>query len=578
LTTTWNPSDLTAVTLSGGNLIATATSSTSGVRGVDRVYSGKYYWEYTIGTIGGANTGFGVAQVTAPFSTLGANATGAALLFKSGNLWVNGASVLTGATAALVAGNVVCVALDLDNRLIFFRIGAAGNWNGNASYSPATGAGGVSVPIVGGAFGAYPAWSGGATNDACTANFGGSAFVGTPPSGYTSGFPSGTTTIGNSMVVTQAALEQWAPIVPPQMRVTQVAIEQWGSVAIGMVPGKLDDGELFYAPTVSAAASLSSLLPGLVTDTDIAYLPTIVGGAVGLGPSLVLDTDSVLAPTLAADAPTLLPGLITDPDTIFAPTATSAGAARTLLPGLYTDSETIFAPAITGPAARTLRPGLVVDTEAVYPAYSIDTAKPPKEQTLRASKASDFFDDAVFPARLSLSPSRVLDNDVIFAPISYGVYPLAPPFLASDDSFKTPFVALQATLALVVDTEIVYRPLITLFAQPQSVVDIETIPPADVGWQVIATFTADGDTLFVPVNAFAYNDILPDIWLDEENIEGYPFRVQSITGGVPVPPPLGGLTGSTNRPRQLHGSTGQRQLTGSLKSKRTLTGSLRNVK
>lgn len=47
----------------------------------------------------------------------------------------------------------------------------------------------------------------------------------------------------------------------------------------------------------------------------------------------------------------------------------------------------------------------------------------------------------------------------------------------------------------------------------------------------------------------------------------YPFRIQGITGGIPVPKPEGVLTGSIAAPRRV--------LTGTVG--RLLTGSLRNI-
>jgi hypothetical protein len=60
--------------------------------------------------------------------------------------------------------------------------------------------------------------------------FGGSAFTGTVPAGFTSGFTAGAV-IGTNELATQVAAEQWASMIPPQMQATQAAIEQWTSTA-----------------------------------------------------------------------------------------------------------------------------------------------------------------------------------------------------------------------------------------------------------------------------------------------------------------------------------------------------------
>src|SRR6187397_3639630 len=60
--TTWNPSDLSGITLSGGNLIATAQAGGGWVRAVDKQVLGKFYWEVTATTNTTASTGIGIAS------------------------------------------------------------------------------------------------------------------------------------------------------------------------------------------------------------------------------------------------------------------------------------------------------------------------------------------------------------------------------------------------------------------------------------------------------------------------------------------------------------------------------------
>jgi hypothetical protein len=226
--TTWSATDKTNVTVSGGNLIATGTG-VGAVRGADFVYGGKYYWEVTIGTIVSGSTGAGLASISAALGTVANTPLLAVVLYKSGLLYVNSVSQGT-MTAALVAGNVVCIAYDATQALIWFRIGAAGNWNNNAAFAPG-GTGGVSVTPagIGNIYASYPLFACGASADAATANFGATGFTGAVPSGYTSGFPSGTAAITRD-VLTQAAVEQWARAPSPTMQLTQNAIEAWVTV------------------------------------------------------------------------------------------------------------------------------------------------------------------------------------------------------------------------------------------------------------------------------------------------------------------------------------------------------------
>jgi hypothetical protein len=228
MTTTWNPSDKTAgCTLSGGNLVATFAASNNGVRSIDRVHTGKYYWEVTFAGTSIANLAVGIALGT---SSLSATAGNANFYCDGGSLYLNGvsASITIG---SVVSGSIVCFALDADADLIWCRLGAAGNWNGNAAYNPATGVGGASIAWAGGPMGIY-AWAfGSGGNCNATANFGASTFTGAVPSGFTSGFPD-STTLTNVAIATQVALEEWAmPLASAQM--TQVALEAWASAGAG---------------------------------------------------------------------------------------------------------------------------------------------------------------------------------------------------------------------------------------------------------------------------------------------------------------------------------------------------------
>jgi hypothetical protein len=230
--TTWNPSDKSAtITLSGGNLTATSTSSgIIAARAIDRQVAGKFYWECLCSTFTGSGSAVGFACSSAALGSGLASAgssPGTVGLGRGGTIIVDGVS--TGISLATVtSGTLVGIAVDLSSRLVWFRLGAAGNWNANAANNPATGVGGISIPTLGIGIPAYPAVSFQANADAVTANFGDSAFTGTLPSGFTSGFTAGAS-IATNELATQLAVEQWAAT-NPDMQATQLAIEQWGGL------------------------------------------------------------------------------------------------------------------------------------------------------------------------------------------------------------------------------------------------------------------------------------------------------------------------------------------------------------
>jgi hypothetical protein len=227
--TAWSATDKTVgVTLSGSNLTATNAAGVQAVRAVDKQITGKFYWEVTL-TSATNNYGVGCANPNAVLSTLFSAPANAIIVFTStGAIWIDNAA--SGSTlGALTAGGIVlCLAVDLTNRLFWARSGAAGNWNGSASANPATAAGGLSFGVGGIGIPFYPAACSSGVS-AVTANFGDTAFTGAVPAGFTSGFTSGVTSPTNA-IATQSALEHFFATNPPA-QVTQVTIEQWATTA-----------------------------------------------------------------------------------------------------------------------------------------------------------------------------------------------------------------------------------------------------------------------------------------------------------------------------------------------------------
>ena len=184
----WNTGDRTNVTLTNVNLTATGTGA-GGVRSTLSTTTGKYYWEVTTGTFASGNSGLGAANASATLSTMGAAPTNAAVIYGTGNVYVNNSLAGTGVGAINTPGTVVCIALDLALLLIWFRKGAGGAWS--AGGNPATGASGYSVSSIFTASAAFGAVALGASGEAVTANFGDSAFAGVVPANFTSGFLGG---------------------------------------------------------------------------------------------------------------------------------------------------------------------------------------------------------------------------------------------------------------------------------------------------------------------------------------------------------------------------------------------------
>jgi hypothetical protein len=200
MTTTFNPSDNVNMSLTGGNLVV-VPSNGGGVRTILAATSGKYYFEIAFSAVG-SNRALGVANSSATLSTVASTGTNAAQANNGGTIAVNG-SVVGSPLGAFAAGGACCIALDVPNRLIWFRNGAGGNWNGSGSAAPASGTGGLSISALGSVgtplYAMYCATSGGPANG--TANFGDTAFVGTVPTGFNAYFPTPPATTSQAYVM-----------------------------------------------------------------------------------------------------------------------------------------------------------------------------------------------------------------------------------------------------------------------------------------------------------------------------------------------------------------------------------------
>lgn len=172
-----------SISLDATLLQATFPGTQSVVLGALPLASGKAYFEveFTSGTSSG-NASVGVAQqneiLTAQVGYNGQDDVG--IFQSSGNIYSNTSKVGTG-TSFGTAGNIVCVALDAVNRLVWLRVGS-GNWNGSATANPATGTGGIAVA------GSASLCAAICTDESAVfaANFGASAFAQSVPSGFSS--------------------------------------------------------------------------------------------------------------------------------------------------------------------------------------------------------------------------------------------------------------------------------------------------------------------------------------------------------------------------------------------------------
>lgn len=182
-TTTLDPVNSTAnQVLSLGNL-----KDTGGANGIALSIaghsSGKYYWEVTTGAV--SNTGLGALSAIQSLAS-GQYISGSVnslAVFSSG--W-NGAGGGITTSPANVAGHTYGLALDVNNRTIWIIDWSLGSptWNANGTANPATNTNGAILPAGMTSGVLYAGVTCAGAGDNVTFNFGATAYVGTPPSGF----------------------------------------------------------------------------------------------------------------------------------------------------------------------------------------------------------------------------------------------------------------------------------------------------------------------------------------------------------------------------------------------------------
>jgi hypothetical protein len=190
----------TNATLSGGNLMAAHNNiSVGGARSNSVKNSGLYYFEATLTAVNGLFSGIALLNSTAAYSDYTSGiGIGTGVLVGNGGGTPFGDVIANGAGSgfaigALTAGSVVVAcAVDFTHSEIWFKnVTSGGLWNGNATANPATTVNGATISgAIGGGASAGPAVIfAGNSSESVTINFGATAFSGTVPSGFTSGWP-----------------------------------------------------------------------------------------------------------------------------------------------------------------------------------------------------------------------------------------------------------------------------------------------------------------------------------------------------------------------------------------------------
>ena len=190
--TTLDPANTdSGLTLSNGNRTASGTpSSNSKTRGLDYKNSGKWYFEVTYTSLSGspAHDYIGICNVNATTANLINGMTNAAGMRVTDQTFeVNGAAT-NGGGGSNLSGTTVCIAVDIDNALMWFKTSTASSWTGafyGVGMNPATDTAGMNISSITPSGGIYPcAVQDTASGSTFAFNFGQSSYAGTPPTGY----------------------------------------------------------------------------------------------------------------------------------------------------------------------------------------------------------------------------------------------------------------------------------------------------------------------------------------------------------------------------------------------------------
>jgi hypothetical protein len=177
---TWNPADKSAnITLSGGNL--TATSTTSGpnnVRSTAGYSTGKFYSEHTLTISGVSEHSLCLATSATALNVYGGADTTNIAFYMNGEVYYNNALVTT--IQATSSGQRVDMAADLTADLVWWRT-ANGNWNNSGTANPATGTGGIALGVAGTVYVMASMLYGTEVNAAVFAS---GSWAGSPPAGF----------------------------------------------------------------------------------------------------------------------------------------------------------------------------------------------------------------------------------------------------------------------------------------------------------------------------------------------------------------------------------------------------------
>lgn len=281
----WDSYGSNIVITDGGLSVTKTADSWNTARSTGRS-TGKLYYEIKFVT--GANVVAGIGNAAASLNQyLGSNP-------DYGIGYYNTSITNVGAPHTgypnFVAGETCQIAVDIDNRLIWFKLVSAASWS-NGLGDPATGTGGLNISSITSTL--YPLVSVYNSTSKATANFGGSTFEGTIPSGFRSWNSAAVPRLEHIANITNM-VNTWRSYNPN----VDLTIQTMNPVAPSIASGR-PDLALFYQDDRNLATTL-----------NLRLLDNYLSWPNPLPETGITDNNDGLHPTEAAVNQYLLPNII----------------------------------------------------------------------------------------------------------------------------------------------------------------------------------------------------------------------------------------------------------------------------
>jgi len=128
-----------------------------------------------------------------------------------------------------------------------------------------------------------------------------------------------------------------------------------------LLPDLYVNQNVFYAPTVTQTGGVQTLLPDLYVNQNTFYTPTVTVGAVDLAPALYVNQNVFYSATVAPGAVNLAPALYTNTNVFYSPTVS---AGDILTPELFVNQNTFYPIQLVYP--QIVYPDLFVNANTFY--------------------------------------------------------------------------------------------------------------------------------------------------------------------------------------------------------------------